>query len=308
MRPFRFGISRSRAEDAGQWRAFARRAEDAGYDVLVVADHLGALAPMVALSAAAEATSRVRLGTLVLNNDFRHPAIVAQEAASLDLLSGGRFELGMGAGWNASEYQTSRVRQFDSPSIRVERLEEALIIVRGLLNGDTVTHEGKHYQMKAHRLEPLPPQRAGLPMVVGGNGSRLLRVAARRADVVGFTGFRLRATGPVYEDATEGGLASRIELVRHHAGARFDRMELNVLLQWVEVTDQPDAAAEALSAHWDGAMTPRQMLDSPFLQFGTASAIADRLEDLRDRFGVNYFTVFDGRSSGFDEVMRVLRR
>jgi probable F420-dependent oxidoreductase len=188
-RPFRFGLS-----TASEFAQVARRPEVHGYATLLVADHLGSLAPIPAAVAAAAATNRLRVGTFLLNNDFRHPGVLAQEVATADLLSEGRFELGMGAGYMKAEYDAVGLG-FDPSPVRIDRLEEAALLFKRLLAGETVTHQGRFYRFADHRLSPLPPQGAWLPLLIGGDGDQLLSVAARLADTVGFTGFSPRKGG-----------------------------------------------------------------------------------------------------------------
>jgi len=275
--------------------------------VLHVADHLGALSPAVAMQAAASATERIRVGTLVLNNDFRHPILVAQEAASLDLLSRGRLELGLGAGWNRPEYTAAGIA-FDGALQRIARLEESVMILRRLFAGETVLHQGEHYSITEHRLTPEPPQGASLPILIGGNGDRLLAVAARHATIVGFTGFTIRPGGPVPGHFTRDGLANRIAHVRREAGGRFSELELNVLVQQAEVTDDPQRRIEEIAAQWraDGVdtLTPDDIAASPFILVGSVDSIAAEIEGLHDDLGIGSFTVFAARSSGFDDVVR----
>lgn len=195
MKPrlFRFGVSMATASSAAEWQAKARRAEALGYSALLVPDHLAdCLSPWTALTAAATATEELRVGTFVLNNDFRHPVLTAREAATLDLLSGGRLELGLGAGHQRREYDEAGLR-FDSAGVRVDRLGESLAIAKALLAGDAVDYEGSHYQVRGHTVWPGPARRP--PILVGGNGDRLLTLAAREADIVGLAGFSPRRGG-----------------------------------------------------------------------------------------------------------------
>ena len=214
-RPFRFGVSMWGAGSRDEWRDKARRAEAAGFDTMLVADHLtdGMFPPLTALVAAAEATDRLRLGTLVVNNDFRHPVVLAREAATVDLLTGGRLELGLGAGHMRHEYDEAGLR-FDPPAVRVARMAESAAIIRQLLAGDEVTVVGEHYQVHGHRCFPQPLQRP-VPLLIGGNGRRVLETAGRLADIVGFTGFSQvegeRNVNPTH--FTDAGLADQVDWV-----------------------------------------------------------------------------------------------
>lgn len=306
MRPFRFGLVSREPESRG-WREVVRRAESGGYATLLFPDHLGAAGPLSSVAAAAAMTERLRVGTLVLNNDFRHPGVLAQEVASADLLSDGRVELGLGAGHMRAEYEAIGV-PFDDAARRIARLEESAGILRRLLAGGAVTFEGEHYRIHGHHLEPRPPQGGGLPLVIGGNGTRLLSVAARQADTVQFTGFAPTkgGTAPALTHFTAAGLAERLEVVREAAGARFADLELSVLVQMVVITGDRHAAADRLIAERGWNATPEALLDSPFVLVGTVEEIAAQLRSYRERFGISYLAVFDGRSEGFDDVVDVL--
>src|SRR6266568_4197945 len=187
QRPFRFGVSVHQARSKEEWIALAQQAESLGYSTLQMPDHLGdQFAPVPALLAAAEATHTLRIGSFVFDNDFRHPVMLAREAATLDLLSGGRFELGLGAGWNRSEYEQAGI-PYDSPGVRVSRMEEALHIIKGLLADGPVNFSGKYYTVTDLEGHPKPVQRPHPPILIGGGGKRLLSIAAREATTVGFT-------------------------------------------------------------------------------------------------------------------------
>src|SRR5919198_2200462 len=195
LKPFRFGVTVGRANSRAEWAEKARKLEDLGYSTLTVPDHLAdLLAPMPALLSAAAATTRLRVGTNVLNNDFRHPILVAREAATVDLLTEGRLQLGLGAGHMQSEYDQAGLG-FDVGGTRVERLAEAVAIVKGLLKGEEVTFAGRHYRVTGHTIYPLPVQRPHPPILIGGNTTRLLTLAAKEADIVGVTGITFRRGG-----------------------------------------------------------------------------------------------------------------
>ena len=309
MRPFRFGLAKTRAASAAEYRATARRAEGSGYDVMLCADHLGALSPTVALATAAAVTERLRLGALVLNNDFRHPALVAQEAATLDVMSDGRYELGIGAGWNAIEYTESGIG-FDRAGVRIDRMEESIRILKGLFAGETVTMRGRYYTITEHRLWPRPPQGANLPLLVGGNGSKVLGVAARHADIVGLTGFSMTPNGPSLSHLNAAGIAERIAYIHQRAGGRGEELELNALVQAVDVTRDRRARARRLAAEMsDGALEPIDasvVLDSPFALLGTPAQLIEQLRHLRARTGIASFTVRADGTEAFDPVVAEL--
>jgi probable F420-dependent oxidoreductase len=294
MKPFRFGISvwhvASRAELADK----AKKVEALGYDTLSFPDHLNErIAPMPALVIAAEATSRLRVGTNVLNNDLRHPVLVAREAAAVDLLTDGRLQLGLGAGSIRSEYHEAGLR-FESGRVRVERLAEAVTVIKGLLSGEEVTFSGAHYQVVGHRIAPLPAQKPHPPILIGGNGPRLLALAAREADIVGFSGitFRNGAVSPPDVSAWRASAVDeRVRLVREAAGEdRFARLELNALVQ--RVTEDRHAAAAELARRWP-ELSADDILQTPYLLVGTVEQIVEDLKARRQRWGISYYAVHE---------------
>ncbi|MGE2712460.1 TIGR03621 family F420-dependent LLM class oxidoreductase [Mycolicibacterium litorale] len=313
-RPLRFGLTTALPRSGADARDFARAVESAGFDVLTFADHLmPAMPPFAGATAAATATERLRVGTLVLNNDFRHPVDTARESAGVATVSEGRFELGLGAGHMKSEYDAAGI-PFDRSGIRVGRLEEAAGIIRAMLDGDAVDVDGAHYRVHAGPGELLAPPAHRVPLLIGGNGARVLRLAGRIADIAGFAGITHNhdATEVALSHFGPDGLLDRIAVVRDAAGDRFDRIELQGLIQAVVVTDDRAAAAADL-AEAIGGVAPADLLDSPFVLIGTHEQMADMLADRRERFGVSYWTVFDewaGRPSAMPdlaEVMSLLR-
>jgi len=290
MRPFRFGVNVRTAASQAEWANKARKVEALGYAVLLVPDHLAELlAPLPALAAAAAATTRLRVGTAVLNNDLRHPALLAREAATLDVLSDGRLELGLGAGHMRSEYEQAGLA-FDPGATRVERLGEAVVIVKRLLEGESVTFAGRHYRVTGHSIHPRPVQRPRPPVLIGGNAPRLLTLAAREADIVGLTGIAFRHGGqePDVSDFRAAVVDERVRLVRETAADRFDRLELNALVQRVVVTDDRRKAAEELATGRWARLTPDEILASPYALVGTVDQMVDDLRGRRERWGISY--------------------
>ena len=303
-RAFRFGVSISGVGvDGAGWRDAARKAEDLGFDTFLVADHLRqGFQPMVALAAAAEATSSIRLGTFVINNDFRHPVLLAREAATLDVLSGGRFELGIGAGHSGDEYREAGIA-FDAARVRVERLGESVRLMKRLWSERSVDFTGSHYTVSGHELFPKPVQ-AAIPVLVGGNGRDLLTLAATEADTVGFTGFWVGedGRGRDFPHFTAASIANRVELVRTAAGAGFAGLELNVLVQGVE-TRKPRETAEKWAKEL--GVSPEEVAGSPFVLFGSESEIEEKLISYRERFGFSYIVTF---GPGMDALAPVVAR
>lgn len=302
-RPFRFGVSTTTAESPDDWRNRAKKAEDLGFDTFFAADHLRqSFQPMIALAFAAEATTRIRIGTFVINNDFRSPVLLAREAATLDFLSGGRLELGLGAGHSGDEYDEAGI-PFNEPKVRVARLEESVWVIKSLWSEERTSFTGEHYRVTEHQSFPKPP-RGAIPLLIGGNGKDLLQLAAREADIVGFTGAFIgrNGYGRAFPHFTAEGLANRLEVVREAAGSRFEELELNVLVQGVETADPNGRLAE-----WSKqlGLSEEDLRGSPFVLFGSVDEIVDRLERYRERFGVSYIAT---HWHGMDALAPVVAR
>lgn len=304
MKPFRFGVNVGPSRSRAEWMERARELERLGFDTLTAPDHLTELfAPMPALVSAADATSTLRVGTNVLNNDFRHPVLVAREAATVDLLTGGRLELGLGAGHMRSEYEQAGLT-FENGGTRVERLAEAVTVIKSLLSGDEVTFAGRYYRVTGHRVRPLPAQRPHPPIVIGGNGPLLLTLAARQADIVGLSGitFRRGGTVPDISGWKVSGVDEKLRLIRAVAGDRYARLEVNVLVQRVVVTDDRHSAAEELARHWS-QLSPDEILQSPYVLIGTVDQMVEDLQMRRERWGMSYFTIFEAYVTPFTPVV-----
>lgn len=292
------------AESRAAWQQKARAIEDRGYSMLVVADHLApSLSPLVALVSAADATRTLRVGTYVLNNDFRHPVQTAREAAAADLLTDGRFVLGIGAGFAASEYREAGLG-FDEGATRVERLGEAITIVKGLLEGQRVNFRGRHYQIQDHATYPPPIQRPHPPILVGGNGRQLISLAAREADIVGLTGLSFLAGGDSVDltGLTARAVDQRLAWIRAAAGSRFDQVRLSALVQRVIVTDHRQSAAEAAAAEL-GGRSADELLESPYLLIGTIDQMVEDLRRRRERWGIAEYVIFEPAVDDFAPVV-----
>lgn len=294
MKPFRFGINVRDASSRAEWQDKARKVEQLGYSVLLVPDHLAAmLATIPAVMSAADATKSLRVSTNVLNNDLRHPVLLAREAATLDLLTDGRLELGLGAGYVQAEYDQAGLR-FDRGGIRVERLAESVRIIKGLLGGAEVNFGGQHYRVTGHTIHPRPVQRPHPPIIIGGNGPRLLALAAKEADTVNFTGitFTRGGTTPDLSGWKLAGFDERIRLVREAAGERGGRLELSAQIQRVIVTDRQREAAVELRKTWT-QLSVEEILDAPFVLIGTVDDMVETLYARRERWGLSYFVTFE---------------
>jgi probable F420-dependent oxidoreductase len=302
VRPFRFGVTAPTPSAGTDWPERARRVEHLGYSTLVVPDHFrDHFAPVPALTAAALATTRLRVGSLVFSNDFRHPAVLAKEAATIDVLSGGRFELGLGAGWLRAEYDQTGI-PFDAPGTRVERLEEAVTIIKGLLAGERVTFAGRHYAIADLEGRPTPVQRPHPPIAIGGGGRRTLTLAAREASIVGLVPRARRdGSGLDLSDLSDAATREKLEWVRAAAGARFDALEINTLIQAVVVADERMAAADQLASRFKVAR--EVVLETAYVAVGTIEEICATLRRRRERYGISYLTVFERDMEAFAPVV-----
>jgi probable F420-dependent oxidoreductase len=306
-RKFRFGVQCSSASTAAEWRDRARKMEDLGYSTLFSPDHfIGTpLAPMVAIAMAAEATTTLRVGHLVLGNDYKHPAVVAKEAATMDLLSDGRVEVGIGAGWMTVDYDALGFT-YDKPSVRIARLGEALTVIKGCFAGEAFDFDGEHYTIKGYAAEPKPVQQPHPPIVVGGGGQKLLTLAGREADIVGINP-NLRK-GEVTGDAVQSAVAAmtkqKIEWVREGAGDRFDDLELQIRYFMGTITDDPLALAEAIAPGF--GLEPQEALDSGVALAGTVDTCVETLQQRREEWGVSYVVFGEDNFEQFAPVVAAL--
>jgi probable F420-dependent oxidoreductase len=292
VRPFRFGVNLVAPAPDREWRAKCRRAEELGYDVILVPDHLGMAAPFPALVAAAEATERPRLGTFVLNAGFWNPALLAREVATADALTGGRLELGLGAGYVQAEHEAAGL-PFGSPRERVDHLRRTVEELTGLLGS------------AEHRPQPVQPR---VPLLIGGNGDRMLRLTAEHADIAAFTGARSvpgSTTGQLAPITAEE-LDERVARYRELAAGRAEPAELNLLVQQVVVTEDREAAVRPfleLVPH----LTAAQVLELPIVLVGTVAEITAQVRAQRERYGFTYLTVLEPCMEAFAPVIAALR-
>jgi probable F420-dependent oxidoreductase len=288
VRPFRFGVRAIGPRSAERWTAQARRAEELGYSTLLMPDHLiDQLSPVPALAAAAAATTRLRVGVHVFANDYRDPVMLAREAATLDILSQGRLELGIGAGWMTSDYRQLGI-PYDEPKVRIDRLLEAIAIIKRLFAGEHVDHEGTHYRVRGARLGVTPVQRPYPPLVIGGGGPRMLRIAAREADIVSFIPQMSAQGRPRLREVTADATAQKVARVRAAAGERFDRLELSTWVAHVNVIDGGRPLA-AIGAGLEAIATA--LIGTPYVLAGTRNAVREQLLRDRDRLAISYWTI-----------------
>ena len=303
-RTFRFGVQVSSGGSAVEWREKARRIEALGYSTLFMPDHFvdTPLAPMVALAFAAEATSTLRVGQLVLGNDYKHPVVVAKEAATIDLLSDGRLELGLGAGWMIADYEQLGL-PYDSAGTRIARLGEAIQIVKGCFADGPFDFAGEHYTITGHDALPAPVQQPHPPLLVGGGGQKLLTLAGREADIVGINP-NLRA-GAITSDAAKDTLADitrqKLGWIRDGAGDRFDDLELQVRYFVAAITDDAQGLAEVLAPGF--GVEPHEALESAVACVGTVDAVCDLLVQRREEWGVSYCVFGDDTFEAFAPVV-----
>jgi len=295
-----------RASSAMEWKENARKAEALGFDVLLMADHFGpqlSIAP--ALAVAAEATTTLRIGQLVLQNDLYHPAMLAKETATLDILSGGRMELGIGAGGSyPPDFDWTGI-PFNPPGARTERLRESLHVLKGLFAAGPLNYEGRHFKITDYDGLPKPLQSPHPPILIGAGGPRMMELAAKEADIIGLLP-SMGATGGDYalNELSEAALLKKVEFLRRAAPERFDQIELNSLTQVLVVTDDRRAALQQLSGEWE--QDPDNWHESPFLLIGSVDSIADDIRRYRETLGFTYFVLRDYMMDDFAPVLAKL--
>lgn len=320
LRAFRFAAAGEGNPQEGGARKFiklAQQAEDFGYDSFAVPDSLGPqVGPIAALGALAVATDRIRIGTSMLANGFRHPVVLAKEAATLDVLSRGRLELGVGAGWLADDFHAAGI-PFESPGTRLEKLDETLTILDVLLRGQECRFEGKHFQVRGIRGTPRPRQGPRPPLATGGGGPRMLALAAKHADIVSVIppstpDGKMSLSGITLDRTLE-----RVNMVKAAAGRRFAEIELNWTITAVIVTDDRErTAAMALDAidkglhpnlKVDVRLSAEELLESPYVAIGTHEQIAEQVRRVRQLTSMSYVGVFPTQMEAFAPVIPLLR-
>lgn len=298
----------SGSSDATGWKNLVSRVEGDGYDLVHMPQHRGTkgLSPLVALAFVASHSAKLRLGTLVLDNESTHPAIVARDAATLDLLSQGRLELGVGAGWLEADHSTIG-QEFAPVGVRIERLEEAIDVLRACWQGETASFVGRHYTLTEASNHPLPVQAGGPPILVGGGGKRVLGIAARKADIVSLV--PNMSAGRVGREsaanATGAATAEKLGWVREAAGPRFEQIELHTNLTNVFVTDDRFAMMEKVARGY-GLDDPQHALEIPHVVIGTVAQCVEQLLDRRAATGISHYTVFEANLDAFAPILAEL--
>jgi len=314
QRPFRFGVLCEEMGTREAWLAKVRRVEELGYATLLLRDHFtpgpfgDQFAPLSALMAAAMVSNTLRIGTMVFDNDYRHPVVLGKEVATLDVLSGGRFEFGLGAGWMGSEYEQAGL-PFDAPGTRIERFEEALRIFKGLFADEPLTFAGKHYTIRGMHGFPKPLQQPHPPILIGAGGRRMLTLAAREADIVGILAGPLNAGVPTVNDPaayTVESFAQKIEWLREAAGERFTRLELSVITTPVFTHNRSLGAEQvAQTRGWSG-VSVKEILQMPTIFIGTVEQVAEQMLERRERFGISYYMTLDRLMEAYAPLMERL--
>jgi probable F420-dependent oxidoreductase len=305
-KPFRFAVQTGYAPDGKTWRERARQVEDLGYSTLYIPDHFGEqFAPLVALTVAAEATDRLNVGALVFDNDYRHPLVLAKELATLDLMSEGRLEVGIGAGWMKSDYDESGMA-YDSPGTRIDRMVEGLRVMKGLWSEPTSSFDGTYYTVANGQGLPRPYAQPHPPILIGGGGKKVLGIAAREADIVGVNpNLSAGYVGPeVAQSARPARYRERIEWIREAAGDRFADIELQVLTFFVSVVDNREEVAANLAPMF--GIDPGEALELPLALVGTVDQICDDLVQRREEYGFSYIVVHDPEMEAFAPVVERL--
>ncbi|OLT30776.1 F420-dependent oxidoreductase [Actinomadura sp. CNU-125] len=313
MHPFRFAVQATKATSGAEWRDLARKAEDLGYATLFVSDHyLGPgraaresrlppqhLAPIAAMAAAAAATRTLRVGCRVFCADYHVPAVLAKEAATIDLLSDGRLEFGIGAGWSPLEYAAMGL-EFAAPGRRVDKLEEVVALVKGHWSGEPLDLHGEHATAAGYAGLPRPVQRPRPPLMIGGARRRVLSLAAREADIVSINNVPFDAVNDAGRTPPQEA-AHRFGLVRDAAGDRLARIEIEASPFFTAITDDPDAAVKRVADVM--GVPPDGLPAHPNVLVGPLDEVADRLTERRETFGANYISVQQREMERFAPVV-----
>jgi probable F420-dependent oxidoreductase len=289
-RGFRFGVQVSKETSAKGWAELARRTEATGYEVLTMPDHFtDQLAPVPALMAAASATTTLRVGALVFDNDYKHPVVLAKELATIDLLSDGRLDIGLGAGWMISDYEEAGI-PYDSPKVRIDRFIEGITVIRGAMAEGSFSFSGDHYTITNYNGQPKPVQ-ARPPLLIGGGGKRVLSYAAREADIIGING--TMTAGVVGPDAlatmTAESVDEKVAIVAAAGAHRLNDIEMNIRTFFVKVTNDRKATVDGISSMF--GVDADMINNSPFALIGSVEECIEQLLERRERWGFSYTIV-----------------
>lgn len=299
LRPFRFGVVAEKAKSRQEWITKARRAEDLGYTTLLVPDHLNFdIDPTVGLMAVADATS-LRIGSHVFCNDFRHPLVLARQAANLDLFSEGRFQLGLGCGYLAEEYHQAGI-PLDPVGVRISRFEEALQIIKAYFHQEQVTFSGHYYHINGMKAAIKTVQKPHPPIYVGGGGKRVLSIAAREADIIGLVA-RNNARGLDWTSSLPDANKEKLAWIRQAAGERFSQLEFSSTVFIAAVTEHPEHAAQQIGSRV--GLTAQQSFECLQMLIGTTEQIVEELQKRRERFGVSCIEITEANMEALAPVV-----
>ena len=306
IRPFRFGVQASKAGSRKEWVELAKSTEDNGFSTLTMPDHFtDQLAPVPALMSAADATSKLRIGALVWDNDYKHPVVLAKELATMDLLSDGRLEIGIGAGWMATDYEQSGM-VYDKPGVRIDRFLEGLEIIKRAMTGEKFSFTGAHYKITDYVSAPLPVQRPCPPILIGGGGPRVLKLAAQLADIVGINPSLKDGVvnAETISHMSAEAVSEKIKIVQSAASSRMQDIELNIRTFLVNIRDSADEAINGTANMLK--VDPKMVADSPFALMGPPAKIAEDLLARRERWGLSYIIVGGEDVNSFAPVIKIL--
>ncbi len=307
-KPFRFGVQLQKSASGAEWAEQARRIESHGYDIATMPDHFDAqFAPVPALQAVLSATTTLRASALVFDNDYKHPLVLAKELATMDVLSGGRVEIGLGAGWMIADYEQAGMT-YDRAGVRIDRFVEGLAVIKGVMGAEPFSFEGTHYTIRNHDGFPKPLQSPHPPVIIGGGGPRVLGIAAREADIVGVNGtLHAGVIGPeAISTMTRDAVDEKIAIVADAARAagRLDHIEMNVRAFFVSVTDDRDAQIAAMAGMI--GVDDQMIAESPFALIGNVDEICETLVARREAFGFSYVIVGAAEIDDFAPVVAQL--
>ncbi len=307
IKPFRFGIQAASQPDRESWVNLAQRAESSGFDILTMPDHFtDQLAPVPALMTAADATTTLRVGALVWDNDYKHPVVLAKELATIDVLSGGRLEIGLGVGWMISDYEQSGMT-YDRAGVRIDRFIEGLDVIRECMSAKSFSYAGKYYTITNYTGLPHPIQSPCPPILIGGGGKRVLTYAAQHADIIGINATLTAGTvGPeAIATMTAAAVDDKVAIVRQAVGKRANSIEMNIRAFMVNITDDARGSIERLAKamHVEASM----IAETPFALIGPPSKLIEDLLARRERWGLSYVIVGGEDVDSFAPVVAALR-
>lgn len=306
LRPFRFGIQASKAGSRKEWVELAKTTEASGFSSLTMPDHFtDQLAPVPALMTAADSTTKLRIGALVWDNDYKHPVVLAKELATMDLLSDGRLEIGIGAGWMITDYEQAGM-VYDRPGVRIDRFVEGLSIIRSAMTGEKFSFAGAHYKITDYTSTPKPVQTPCPPILIGGGGKRVLTLAAQHADIVGINPSLKDGVvnAETFTHMSAEAVTEKIEIVRNAAASRMPQIEMNIRTFLVNIRDSAQEAIDGTAKMFK--VEPTMIANSPFALMGPPSKIAEDLIERRERWGLSYIIVGGDDVKSFAPVVAML--